>query len=63
MMSAAQLTPWLTKKEAAAYAHVSVDTIERWMRSGRLEFRRPSKTITRIRPEWVDEALAQQADA
>jgi excisionase family DNA binding protein len=57
MMTAAELAPWLTKKEAAAYAHVSVGTIERWIRTGRLKCARPSKTITRIRPEWVDHAM------
>ena len=56
-MSAIELRPWMTKQQAAEYAGVSVKTIERWIREGRLQVARPSATLVRIRPEWVDEAI------
>lgn len=48
---------WLTKPEAAEYARVSLRTINRWIREGRLRVVQPSPGIVRTKIEWVDEAL------
>lgn len=31
-------TPWLTKREAAAYLRISVDTLNRWEDAGKVTF-------------------------
>ncbi len=31
-----QLSPWLTREEAAAYARVTAGTVDRWARDGKI---------------------------
>jgi hypothetical protein len=58
MIEPCQVTPWLTKREAAARARVHPATIQRAMRDGRLQFsggRRSGGAPVLIRVEWLDE--------
>jgi len=47
-------TPWLTAEEAAAYAKVSIRTIENWTSDGKVRY---SNAIgrPRYRKSWLDE--------
>lgn len=54
-------SPWLTTKEAAEYARVSLRTIERWIAGGRLRVARPEPRILRIHVDWLDEAIRDEA--
>lgn len=56
-MPIAQPAAWLTKREAADYARVSTRTIDRWISTGRLKVARPSATVVRIRPCWIDAVI------
>lgn len=47
---------WLTKKQAADYASVSVGDIERWMKNG-LPCSRPSHKCARFHPKLIDKFL------
>jgi len=53
--------PWLTKREAAERARVSVSTIDRAIRRGELRAVGCPRGRVRIRPGWVDEWLAGAA--
>ena len=35
-MVATVATPWLTRREAAAYVRVSLETFDRWVKDGRI---------------------------
>ena len=55
--------PWLTREEAAEYAHVSVNTIDRWREAGALQSTKTSQNgRVRIRRSWVDAALLRFMD-
>jgi excisionase family DNA binding protein len=50
---------WWTRREAAAYVHVSEATIGREVRSGRLRHARVGgRRALRFRREWLDDWLA-----
>jgi excisionase family DNA binding protein len=50
---------WWTRREAAAYAHVSEATIGREVRTGRLRHARVGgRRALRFRREWLDDWLA-----
>lgn len=61
MTAVAIASPWLTTKQAADYARVSLRTIERWIASGRLRVARPEPRILRIHMDWLDEAIRDEA--
>lgn len=49
---------WLTLRDAAQYARVSVPTLRRAIRAGRLRHARVSgNRAVRLRPSWVDDYL------
>jgi excisionase family DNA binding protein len=50
-------SPWLTKREAADYARVSMRTLERAMHDGDLRHAGEAGLAVRIRLEWVDDWL------
>jgi len=54
-------SPYITKAEAAAYARVSIPTIERAMYAGELEYTGSGHTV-RLTVEWVDEWLRRRRD-
>ena len=57
-MSALKIMPvpegWITRQEAAARAGVSVDSLGRWVRAGRVESARIYDKETRYYPMWVN---------
>jgi len=55
------VTPWMTKREAAAYARVSVSTISKAMHCGALRYSGGGGTVVLLRQEWVDAWLEGRA--
>ena len=51
---------WLTRREAAAYARVSVSTIDRALKAGSLRSTKPNRRRL-IHREWLDHWLAGAA--
>jgi excisionase family DNA binding protein len=53
-------TPWLTRELAAERALVSVKTIDKWTRTGRLKVEKPSRNIVRIHVDELDKAIRNE---
>lgn len=52
----------LSRREAAAYAGVSLSTIKRAMASGSLRYGGGGGSKVFIRPEWIDEWIERRRD-
>lgn len=61
LIAAAVATAWLTKEQGAEYAQVSVRTISRWIREGRLRAG-GGPGVVRIKREWLDEMLERRGE-
>jgi excisionase family DNA binding protein len=54
--------PWWTLRDAAAYAQVSVATLRRELKAGRLRHARiGGRTSIRVKAEWIDQWLESNA--
>jgi excisionase family DNA binding protein len=57
-------TPWMTRKDAALYMRVSVQTIDRWARDGMItRYSLPGGADYRYRRDELDALLAPEARA
>ena len=53
--------PWFTKEQAAEYAQVSLSTISRWIREGRLRAG-GGPSVVRIKRSWLDQTLERRGE-